>query len=136
MNNFFFSSHKRYNQNLKFLHWASIFVGNLPFSALHALQYFLHRVAILRIILFSTSSSSAGSLSIFSAFVEKYGEHLLSSKAPLLFFRVCLLMLNLNIQLYRKLDFPFLSHSSISKTGYINQEIDTRTLILRTLHSF
>ena len=36
---FFFSSHKRYNQNLKFLHWASIFVGNLPFSALHALQY-------------------------------------------------------------------------------------------------
>ena len=36
-------------QNLKFLHWESIFIGNLPGSALHALllQY-IHPLAILR----------------------------------------------------------------------------------------
>ena len=51
-------------QNLKFLHWESIFIGNLPGSALHALllQYLYTPFSHFKNVF---SASSAASLSIF-----------------------------------------------------------------------
>ena len=52
------------SQNLKFLHWASIFIGNLPVAALHTLllQYLFIPSSHVNIFF---CNCSAGSLSIF-----------------------------------------------------------------------